>query len=439
MSRFLLVATILLAATGLVIAGNGPQAFATIYSFTGQNGDGATPFGGLAVGKNGTLYGTTQFGGSGPCLVNSQRGCGTVFALIPPGLEGGAWTETVLCSFTGQSGDGAYPTAGVVAGADGALYGTTWGGGTAGFGTVFALTPPAQTGRQWTETVLHSFRSIQHGDGAYPYAGLTIGAHGELYGTTEGGSYGKNSGSVFALTPPAGVPSGSGGTWIETGLYLFPAGLSPDGCCPYAGVTIGRDAKLYGATPFGSLGSTVFQLTPSGVPGVPWTHTVLYELDFRTSGGFPEGSLAFGKDGALYGTSYDGGDTTNCVPPVVGCGAVFKLSPPAMPGGSWTETTLHEFAGGDHDGANPVGGVVVGESGALYGSTTDGLGTVFRLTPPGTSGGRWAETILHNFTGKNGDGSGPLAPLVFGRNGALFGTTEGGGAAGFGTVFQVSP
>jgi uncharacterized repeat protein (TIGR03803 family) len=255
-----------------------------------------------------------------------------------------------------------------------------------------------------------------------------------LYGTTEGGSYGENYGSVFALTPPPTL----GGAWAETELYLFPAGLSPDGCCPYAGVTIGKDAELYGATPFGSLGSTVFRLTPSGEPGVPWTHSVLYDLNFLTSGGFPEGNLAFGKNGALYGTSYDGGDTTNCVPPVVGCGAVFELTPPATPGGSWTGTTVYQFAGGLYDGANPVAGVVVGESGALYG-TTSGSGTVFRLTPTGTSGGPWTETILHTFTGKNGDGAGPVAPLVFGESGALFGTTEGGGANGFGTVFQVSP
>jgi uncharacterized repeat protein (TIGR03803 family) len=435
MSRSLLLIAILSLAAPLGIAQTGPAAFTTVYSFTGQNGDGTTPAGGLGVGNNGTLYGTTEFGGSATCLVNDQRGCGTVFALMPPGPDGGAWTETVLYSFTDQNGDGAAPTAGVAVGADGTLYGTTWGGGTAGFGTVFALQPATQTGGQWTETVLHSFRAVRHGDGAYPYAGLTIGAHGELYGTTEGGSYGKNQGSVFVLTPPAAP----GGAWIETELFLFPAGIGPDGCCPYAGVTIGKNAKLYGATPFGSLGGTVFQLTPSGVPGVPWTHTVLSDLDFQGSGGFPQGSLAFGKNGALYGTSYAGGDTTNCVPPVVGCGAVFELSPPATPGGSWTGTTVHEFAGGYYDGANPVAGVVVGETGALYGTTTDGPGTVFRMTPPGAGGGPWTETILHNFTGKNGDGSDPLAPLVFGRNGALFGTTSGGGTAGFGTVFEVRP
>jgi uncharacterized repeat protein (TIGR03803 family) len=88
-----------------------------------------------------------------------------------------------------------------------------------------------------------------------------------------------------------------------------------------------------------------------------------------------------------------------------------------------------------------VAGVVVGENGALYGTTIYGpvAGTVFRLTPPSSVGGPWTETILHSFTDEDGDGAGPAAPLVFGRDGALFGTTEGGGTSGFGTVFQVSP
>jgi uncharacterized repeat protein (TIGR03803 family) len=86
-----------------------------------------------------------------------------------------------------------------------------------------------------------------------------------------------------------------------------------------------------------------------------------------------------------------------------------------------------------------VAGLVQGTTGTLYGTTTDGPGAVFRLVPPRSAGEPWVETILHNFTGKDGDGAIPLAPLVFGSNGMLFGTTSTGGAAGFGTVFEVTP
>ena len=308
----------------------------------------------------------------------------------------------MLYSFTGQNGDGAFPTAGLVIGEDGTLYGTTGYGGAAGLGTVFALKPATQTGGPWTETVLHSFRG---GDGAFPYARLAMGAHG------------------------------------ETELHVF---TGPGGAAPYAGVIIGKDGALYGTTQGGGAGAgTVFQLTPPSVPGAgPWTETVLF--DFASggleSGALPQGNVVFGPNGALYGTAYAGGDTANCVPPVVGCGAVIELTPAATPNGPWTEATIHEFAGGTYDGANPVAAVVVGDGGALYGTTSIGpwWGTVFRLSPPSSSGGPWSETILHSFTGQNGDGSIPLAPVVI-RDGALFGTTQAGGASGFGTVFELRP
>ncbi len=83
--------------------------------------------------ENGALYGTTQNGGG-------SAGSGTVFQLAPPATSGGAWTETVLHSFTGQNGDGAKPVAALVMSA-GVLYGTTSKGGTAGKGAVFAVAP----------------------------------------------------------------------------------------------------------------------------------------------------------------------------------------------------------------------------------------------------------------------------------------------------------
>jgi uncharacterized protein YceK len=174
----------------------------TIYTFGDRPGDGGGSLAALTVGPGGVLYGTTSIGGSSTCPRadgGAVLGCGTVFQLTPPPAPGGAWTETIIYSFTGVNGDGAYPAASVVRGANGALYGTTEHGGSAtsacpatydviaGCGTVFELTPPAVSGGNWTETVLHSF-SDANGDGSIPVAGLALSSTGLLYGTTSGGA-----------------------------------------------------------------------------------------------------------------------------------------------------------------------------------------------------------------------------------------------------------
>jgi len=185
----------------------------TLYTFTGPPNDGANSYAPVSIGPGGVLYGTTFLGGSGGCVIATVglTGCGTVFRLSPPASPDAAWTETVLYSFTGSNGDGAYPMAGVTVGANGNLYGTTPNGGEAtsgslcnyegvsGCGTVFELTPPTSQGGVWTERVLHSF-SGQGGDGANPMAGLTEGSQGALYGTTAaGGTQGR--GTIFSLQP----------------------------------------------------------------------------------------------------------------------------------------------------------------------------------------------------------------------------------------------
>src|SRR5882672_4513191 len=109
-------------------------------------------------------------------------------------------TLTTLYSFTGGT-DGNIPLAGLVSDAMGALYGTTSLGGTSGFGIAFKLTPPAQPGDPWTESVLHNF-TTGTGDGFAPEGPLIFDKAGNLYGTTAGGgTFGW--GTVFELTPPA--------------------------------------------------------------------------------------------------------------------------------------------------------------------------------------------------------------------------------------------
>jgi len=403
--------------------------FTTLYSFTGQNGDGALPYAGLIVGKHARLYGTTAYGGT--------WSAGTVFELQAPGAGGGAWTETVLYSFAGGS-DGANPYGGLVFGANGALYGTTSAGGTANAGTVFELAPPTVDGGAWKETILHDFGAI--GDGADPRDRLVFDSSGVLYGTTFYGGQPQPSpncvsgcGTVFGLTPP----TGAGGAWTETALYTFPEGNFFGGN-PAAGVVIGAGGILRGTTVYGGatgLG-TVFELTPPGAPGGVWTETVLHSFNSAAGdGGFPYGGLVVGKSGAIYGTTYAGGSAPND-------GTVFQLDPP-----SWTESVYtFTFA----DGVNPYGGLVIGANGALFGTTftggtvnptcaTNGCGTVFELTPPTAPGGTWVETLLHKFSGENGDGAEPYAGLVLGAKGEFYGTTAGGGTYGWGTVFAVTP
>jgi len=118
-------------------------------------------------------------------------------------------------------------------------------------------------------------------------------------------------------------------------------------------------------------------------------------------------------------------------------GTVFELSP--LSGGVWQETTLHGFTGRP-DGSEPYGPLTIDVAGNLYGTTNFGgganQGTIYELTP--VSGGGWTETLLHSFTG-GADGSDPVGGLVLDSAGNLYGTASGGGAHGQGTVFELSP
>jgi len=155
-----------------------------LHAFTGGS-DGISPLGGVVLDRKGNLYGTTNFGGA--------TGYGTVFRVAPNGAE------TVLHSFCGKPGcvDGASPVAGLIADAKGNLYGTTYGGGTIGDGNVFRLAPDG------TETSLYSFCTKTHcADGLWPLAGLVADAQGNLYGTTGSGGAGNcGCGVVFRLAP----------------------------------------------------------------------------------------------------------------------------------------------------------------------------------------------------------------------------------------------
>jgi len=329
-----------------------------LYSFQGHN-DGGFPMGGVTIGRDGNLYGTTFIGG--------QFGAGTVYKLSPPVTFCRSvlcpWTETLLYQFTGGA-DGGEPQAGVIFDSAGNLYGTTGVGGTGNYGVVFKLTPSSSG---WTESVLYRFAGPP--DGYDPAGALTFGDNGTLYGTTDlGGGVTCECGTVYQLTP-----SGSG--WTEQVIYRF-QGLN-DGGFPSGSMVLDPEGNLYGATSvYGSDdGGTIFELMPSNGH---WTFSVLYSPTRGGSGFQPVGTLARSSSGTLYGTFFYAGIFQSCGGE--GCGSVFQLSP--SPGG-WVYTSLYEFTGGE-DGGEPNGGLVLDSAGNLYGTTGGevlGYGSAFELAP----------------------------------------------------------
>jgi len=415
-------------ATNVNLTGGTPG-MTTLYSFAGGS-DGANPQAGVVVGANGALYGTT--------LADNPGKAGTLFELTPPSVTGKPWTEQILLTFGASSATGGRP-AGDLLFYNGGLLDTTYNGGASHHGSAVAMRP--STSGAWTVTVLHDFVGAQPGDGSEPQAGMVLSAQGTLYGTTQQGAlYGAlaGPGTVFYLAPPA-TPDGK---WSEGLLHNFSGGS--DGADPEAPLVIDARGHLYGTAYSGGSGDgTVFELTPPAAVDGRWTFNVIHTF-FNSDGANPRAGLILDAGGALYGTTVNGGLT--------GMGTVFQLKPPAATGEEWTETVLYHFTGQNGDGANPESGLVFDSNGRLYGTTPfggsgactnpnapSGCGTLFELTPPATPGGAWSETVLHSFTGQNGDGANPQSGLVFDRNGRLYGTTSKGGTAGKGTVFTLTP
>ncbi len=272
------------------------------------------------------------------------------------------------------------------------------------------------------ERVLHAFNDR---DGLGLDAGVIFDAAGNLYGTTLGGGGDAcDCGTVFKLS------LGTNGKWNRTVLHRF---NGKDGSAPFASVISDAAGNLYGTTwlggrsvpPCNSDCGVVFELSP-GANG-KWSETVLHNFN-GSDGSEPVAGVIFDAAGNLYGTTSAGGTKSCC-----GFGTVFKLSPSAN--GKWTETVLHRFNG--NEGANLNAGVIFDAAGNLYGTTysfTDGMSTVFRLTPG--ANGKWTHAVLHTF---NSGYSGIYASVTLDAEGNLYGVTAGGGAYGAGTVFELSP
>jgi hypothetical protein len=364
-------------------AANGGWRESILYNFTG-GADGANPFGGLVFDTHGNLFGTTYYSPA-----NSGVG-GVVYELSPPAAGGGPWTETTLYDFSQSiTAVGINPQGTLAIDAAGNLYGVTAAGGAGmaddcgdlGCGTAFELQPPSAAGGRWTLIDVHDFL-VTLTDGIGPN-GILLGPGGVLYGTACCGGTG-GGGIAFRLTPPA-----SGGSWTENVLYAFSGnGLNGDGTRPN-GLTLDTKGGFYGTTQHGGssgIGNgTVFHLTPSHT-GTAWTESILYDFTGGSDGAVPEGGLLVDSAGALYGTTERGGSAPCTANGGLGCGTVFKLTPPAESGGAWTLTTIYDFQGG-LDGVGPQGNLFL-EKGVLYGATAfggssanTGSGTIFRVVP----------------------------------------------------------
>lgn len=335
---------------------NGTWTESVLYQFMGGH-DGAYPLSSLIFDGAGNLYGATEGGGDPQhCSVNLLDGCGVIFELMPN--SNGTWTESALYQFTGGN-DGAFPAASLIFDGTGNLYGTTSQGGAKTLGVVFKLSP--STGG-WTESVLRSFGRR----GAFP-GSLIFDAAGNLYGTSAGLGY---PGLAFQLTPT------STGVWTYHLLHRFAGGN--DGSTPNGGLIFDSAGNLYGTTGGGGVYGygNVFRLTPNSNGG--WTEHALHQFTGGKQGAQPAAGLTHDAKGNLYGTTYYGGNLSNCRS---GCGVAFELT--RNSNGGWNEIVLHTFL--DHPGAHPAAGLVLDTTGNLYGTSvgdsTTTFGSVFEIAP----------------------------------------------------------
>jgi uncharacterized repeat protein (TIGR03803 family) len=293
-----------------------------------------------------------------------------------------------LYSFIGGN-HGQQPRAGLTY-SSGDFYGTTFGGGSVG-STVFDFDANAGI-----ESVLHAFTGGSDGGGVN---GGLLYEGGVLYGETESGGEGS-AGVVFLMNAKTGA---------EKILYNFIG--APDGDDP-TGTLIQENGVLYGTTTYGGSADygTIFQLNPT-----TGAYQILYDFQGAPDGKNPAAGVIY-KNGALYGTTVDGGESGNG-------GTVYKFDLT-----TGTETVLYRFTNGA-DGGGPYAALLA-KGNMLYGTTTDGgahsHGTVFKVD---ASTGK--ETVLHSFSGGK-DGGHPFTAPLIDMGGMLYGSTDS-------TVFQIDP
>ena len=395
---------------------NGVYRFAATGPATQSNyAKGNSPHSELLQASDGNFYGTTEFGGSGPCPTfpaGGYAGCGTIFR-----INAKTGVETVIFNFpfdtpTNSAPDGAYPTAGLIQGKDGFLYGVAAGGGLAnggygcngafGCGTVFRI---SLTG---TFTLLHQFCGDASCDplteGGKPMNHLVQEADGTLYGVTfEGGQFGE--GTLFSVSLSGAL----------TTLHDFVYGAG-DGDEPIAALLVGHDGStLYGTTAFGGAfnAGLVFSYGAGG-------YKIIHSFDGSVSA-TPFGALIYGADGLLYGTTASGSSG----------GSLYSLD---TNGGTFAVDAI--FAGGE-----PAAGLLLGSDGMMYGtlesSEVSSDGSTYSYDPVTK-----AMKAQVGFTTTTG--AAPVAALVEGKDGFLYGTNTLYGGSGkngvdAGSLYRIGP
>ncbi|HEY1615525.1 MAG TPA: choice-of-anchor tandem repeat GloVer-containing protein [Rhizomicrobium sp.] len=364
-----------------------------LHSFAG-GADGASPYSTLIMDKKGDLYGTTLAGGS--------ANLGTVFKISKKGVE------TIIHSFIGGN-DGASPYAGVVMDAGGNLYGTTYFGGSSGLGVVYKI---AANG---AEAILHTFQGIyNNSDGSYPYGGVSFGTDGNLYGTTVNGGSPYDNGTIYAIAPNGaysvlyalGAASTDGahpysdlveftfgdGTFLsgtasaggdgfgvmfslEFGgdfvpFLVFEGSAEDDGATPIAGVAVVDGDDAVGTTTVGGtygLGTLFHHGSTSKEQDVEWSFKGIYNA---SDGSYPYAKPVFASDGLLYGTTVNGGKSSDS-------GTIYTYLESQIN----AEAVIYRFNG--PDGSHPYGAVLEGKPGTFYGTASAGgahsLGVVYKL------------------------------------------------------------
>jgi uncharacterized repeat protein (TIGR03803 family) len=384
----------------------------TLYNFhTGMPGVG--PYGQIVRDRSGAIYGIVS---------DAPYGNGAVYEITPR-----TGKAAILWHFA-PGPVGFYPAPGLTQGVGRTFFGATdanRNGENYGSGAVFSLSVTKKTG---TATAISDFNS-RMSPGEYPDGSVNVAPNGDVFAiTSSGGTDQGGYGAIIRFSPRTGGHAG----YKQDLLYSFTG--QADGFYPEQHMLLSRSGALYGTALASSNGQVfptpVFQLAPPKHANGAWAFSLIWQFPDTDCADGPV-QMIEGPDGTIYSPCSDNIGKDGNAP-----GNIFSLTPPAQGKTAWTKQVLWKFHG-RKDGGHPHTGLVLDAHGNLYGTTSQGNGTIFRLTPPVSGKGHWTETTLWTFSGA--DGNAPSSPLVLTPAGTLIGTTSAGGTSNGGTLFELTP